>query len=514
VVDCTNYYYYNSFDQYKCTQLPQCPDEFSLLVKEKRKCVNDCTKETTYRYQYNGECLDGCPNGTTSENYICKILKTSSCTKSSTEFELYNFLKEGGVEKIAKTYAKEFNYTRNHIALFKNDVYSIILYKNRECINELGLGMPDIDFGDCYKRVQAKYVLANKDLVVAIIDKKSNKNSNPITSYAFYNPENGEKLNAEEACKETVITVKENIKTLLNDSVSDLDSLLFLTGQNINVFNKSSEFYTSLCYHFDSPCDKDVALRDRLLIYYPNITLCDLGCTNTGVNLTAMIAICECKYKDLTEEDSEGEDNLYKAAVNQFNNILNQVNLLVMECYEDLFEYKYFISNTGGHILLFLISVGLVNVTIYYFSSSFLINKYIYSITENYLLYLNKSPLLNINIINYQNNNDNNNENGNNSKRKINYPPKKISTNKNDIIETNKKKNNKKNNITLKSQDNSEKKNMLKSPFEKMKKHKKHIKKGYSSSKKITGKNNLSIKSNITSNINKSRDNLNNPFEV
>jgi hypothetical protein len=55
---------------------------------------------------------------------------------------------------------------------------------------------------------------------------------------------------------------------------------------------------------------------------------------------------------------------------------------------------------------------------------------------------------------------------------------------------------------------------MLKSPFEKMKKHKKHIKKGYSSSKKITGKNNLSIKSNITSNINKSRDNLNNPFEV
>ena len=49
---------------------------------------------------------------------------------------------------------------------------------------------------------------------------------------------------------------------------------------------------------FDSPSNKDVALKDRLLIYYPNITLCDSGCTNVGVNLTAMTAICECKYKD------------------------------------------------------------------------------------------------------------------------------------------------------------------------------------------------------------------------
>ena len=115
-------------------------------------------------------------------------------------------------------------------------------------------------------------------------------------------PERG---NAEEACKEEVIVVQENIKSLLNDNSSDIDSILFIAGQNIDVFNKSSEFYTSICYHFDSPCDKDVALKDRLLIYYPNITLCDSGCKNTGVNLTSMMAICECKFKEISNNDTE-----------------------------------------------------------------------------------------------------------------------------------------------------------------------------------------------------------------
>ena len=230
------------------------------------------------------------------ENNICKIINKEMCSQSTTQFDLYDFLKEGGVEKIAKTYAKEFSYTNKHISLFKNDVYSIMLYKSSECITELQLAMPEIDFGSCYLKVQDKYGLKDTTLLVAIIDKYSNKKSNPITSYSFYNPITGEKLDSETACKEEVIVVKENIKSLLNDTVQDVDSILFLTEQNIDVFNKTSGFYTDICYHYESPCDKDVALRDRLLIYYPNITLCDYGCNNAGVNLTSMTAICECKY--------------------------------------------------------------------------------------------------------------------------------------------------------------------------------------------------------------------------
>ena len=392
VVSCKNFYYYTSYGQYKCSSNPQCPEEKNLLIREKKKCVDNCMSDEKYKYQYSGECFEQCPPDTVNENYICRVKSKEVCSKSLSQFDLYDFLKEGGVEKIAKTYAKEFGYTDKHISLFKNEVYSIMLYKNSDCIIELQLSMPEIDFGSCYTKVKDKYGIVDS-LLVAIIDKTSNKKSNPITSYSFYHPITGEKLDSETACKEEVIVVKENIKSLLNDSVQDMESIIFLTEQNIDVFNKSSGFYTDLCYHYDSPCDKDVALRDRLLIYYPNITLCDSGCNNAGVNLSSMTAICECKYKEMNDDEEDDNSNLYQSAVNEVFNIFNQINIGVMACYKDLFDYDYFISCTGGLIILILIFVQFINCIIYFFISFFSIQKYMYNMTENYLLYLNKSPM-------------------------------------------------------------------------------------------------------------------------
>ena len=438
---CTYFYYYTSYGQFKCSSTPQCPEESSLLIRFEKKCVESCFTEKKYKYQYNGECLEQCPEDTDKDEsaHLCRVKNYESCTKSISEFELYNFLKEGGVEKIAKNYAREFNYTQKHISLFTNEVYSIMLYKDKECITELNLPMPEIDFGECYKKVQEVNKI-NSDLVVAIIDKYSDKKSNPITSYAFYNPENGDKLDAENACKEEVIIVKENIKSLLNDSVREIDSILFLAGQNIDVFNKSCEFYTDICYHFESPCNKDVALRDRLLIYYPNITLCDSGCTNAGVNLTSMTAICVCKYKELTEDDTDEVGNLYKEAMKEVYDILNQINIAVMGCYKDLFDPKYFLTNLGGFIILTMIMVQIIALIIYYYSSSFLMKKYVYDITESYLLYLNRSPLFNNKVMKFKfNNNQSDDDNANldrnkkkkNKSKNNNFPPRKVPTNKN-----------------------------------------------------------------------------------
>ena len=419
---CTNFYYYTLYKQFKCSSSPQCPEEKNLLIRDKKKCINNCLKDGgEYIYQYNGECLKDCPEGTSEDSisHICKVINKESCSQSSSEFELYNFLKEGGVEKIAKTYSLEFNYTNKHISIFKNEVYSIMLYKDKDCISELELSMPEIDFGNCYINVQ-KSIKVNTPLIVAIVEKYSDKKSNPITSYSFYNPINGEKLDSESLCKEEQIVVKENLNSLLKDSVPNKDSILFLTDQNINVFNKSCEFYTDLCYHYESPNNKDVALRDRLLVYYPNITLCDSGCNVYGINLTSMTAICQCKYKEMTE-DSEDEEvkNIYQSAVNEVINILDQINLSVMSCYKDLFQYKYFIKCTGGIIILCLMFIQLVSIIIYFFFNFFSMKKYIFNLTENYILFLNKSPMSNLIM-----------ENKNNKKGKTSEsgPPKKVLT--------------------------------------------------------------------------------------
>ena len=395
---CRNYYYYTSYKQFKCSSTPQCPEENSLLIREKKKCIDSCLNDGEYLFQYNGECLKDCPEGTSkdSKSHICKLINKESCSKSSSEFELYNFLKEGGVEKIAKTYSLEFNYTDKHISIFKNEVYSIMLYKDKDCISELELTMPEIDFGTCYTNIQNN-IKINTPLIVAIVEKYNDKKSNPITSYSFYNPINGEKLNSEELCKEETIVVKENIKALLNDSVPNMDSILFLTDQKIDVFNKSCEFYTDLCYHYESPNNKDVALRDRLLVYYPNITLCDSGCDIYGVNLTSMTAICTCKYKEMTEDNIEEEEkNLYQSAVREVFDILEQINLAVMGCYKDLFQYKYFVKCTGGIIILCLIFIQCISIIIYFAFNFFTLKKYIFNLTENYILFLNKSPMFNL----------------------------------------------------------------------------------------------------------------------
>ena len=43
-----------------------------------------------------------------------------------------------------------------------------------------------------------------------------------------------------------------------------MTSILILTDQNINVFNLSDEFFTDICYCFESPNGKDIPLKDRI----------------------------------------------------------------------------------------------------------------------------------------------------------------------------------------------------------------------------------------------------------
>ena len=39
VAICTNYYYYYTYyGQYKCTLVPQCPEENNLLIRRKKMC--------------------------------------------------------------------------------------------------------------------------------------------------------------------------------------------------------------------------------------------------------------------------------------------------------------------------------------------------------------------------------------------------------------------------------------------------------------------------------------------
>ena len=82
VPKCIYYYYFSLYNIYSCTSNFQCPEEFRLLIRNKNKCIDNCSKDNIYKYQYSGECLEKCPDDTNVNGYKCEIKNTKSCSLS------------------------------------------------------------------------------------------------------------------------------------------------------------------------------------------------------------------------------------------------------------------------------------------------------------------------------------------------------------------------------------------------------------------------------------------------
>ena len=188
----------------------------------------------------------------------------------------------------------------------------------------------------------------------------------------MFEPNLGKQLDYKNICKNETIVIEENLLSKIDISQVNLEFILYLTGQNIDIFNLSSVFYTDICFHFDSPIDKDIALKDRILLCFPNVTLCENDCQIKGVNLTSLKAICQCTFNKLINNDVLSSNLLSQTQFGEIENILGQTNLEIIKCYKDIFKYKYFISCTGGIIILgLIISQILAN-------NNFLLQKLVY----------------------------------------------------------------------------------------------------------------------------------------
>ena len=275
----------------------------------------------------------------------------------------------------------------------------IVLYKNIDCITDLKLNIPAIYSNECFEIVKEKYNI-KENLVFSYIAKfLGGEKQFP---FSLYNPKNGERLEYEKICEEATFDIENDISLKLNKSKIDIDSLLYLSEQNIDVFNISSIFYTDICYHFDSPIDKDIALKDRVSLYYPNITLCENGCKTKGINLTTFRALCECKLNNLLGSNLFENNLLYQSYIGEIQDLISKTNIEVLRCYKDIFNSKYLISNVGVYIILFLF-VSLIILTIIYFcKNAFSIQKYIFDITEKFLSHF-LSKKTNVGIKNYKN---------------------------------------------------------------------------------------------------------------
>ena len=401
VKKCKYRYYYTSYGQYKCSNNDQCPQEAKFYVNEKSKCIENCILDDIYKYQYDGECLMNCPNDTISENNVCIINNKNKCSYKEYRDFIKDEISSNILDLLAMKYAKEFKFANNHVSSFISDSYSITIYKNKFCINNLSITIPKIDFGSCYEKINNNFIDYNLNLIILIIEKYYNGSS--IVLYRFYDPLTGEKIETANECQNLNVIVQKNITTLLKGTDSNIEAILKLSKQNINVFNRSSDFYNDVCFNYESPNGKDIPLKDRLKEFYPDIILCDEGCLITGVNLTSMEVLCQCKFSDGWNGNIITQNAFVSKIIDEFGDIFLESNLLLLQCYKNIFSYKYFIKNTGGFIMLALISLLTLNFFIFTFIYYKKMNKYIYMLMEIYFSSFNNKYFTNnkINITSY-----------------------------------------------------------------------------------------------------------------
>ena len=392
IIKCLYYYYYTYYKQYKCTTNKFCPENYYLFIEEKGKCIDNCKNDDVNKYQYNGICLKECPINTQSNNneYICKDINVNNCILTKNDYyALSENLTENEVETFVKNYVKEFQYTKNHVSVYKNNIYTIFIYKNGECIYELMSNTSKVDFGECYSKIQNIYNL-NDNIIITIINRKIRElNYQKIFSYSMSHPVTGETLISQEICKNDLFIVRENLLVKIDSSKINIDNIMHLVNQNIDIFNLSSPFYTDICFKFDSPLDKDIALKDRILLFFPNITLCENECNIIGVNLTILQSICECKPNYLMNNNFFVNNFLSQGQVEEIQEIVSLTNLEVIKCYEYFFSYKYYFSSNGFFIITSLLIIQMINIIIYCCKNLFSIKKYIFSITDKYISFLN-----------------------------------------------------------------------------------------------------------------------------
>ena len=388
ITKCAFLYYY-SYGQYKCTSNNICPEEANLYIKDLKKCTDKCNKKDNYNYtfQYGGQCFKQCPNETTpDENNICiNNQNNNKCTKSQNEINIKEFLESGGIDINIKNYVKEFSYTKKHVSYFYDSKNTVLFYKDSSCIEELSIDMPKIDFGNCYSKIKNNLKPPSNDNIIIVLINKSNEQQKPSTSFSFYHPETGKKIVAEEICKDEEIIIKSSVLSELSNSNVEINSILLLTQQDINIFNLSDEFYTDICYHFESPNGKDIPLSDRIKTFYPNITLCDPGCQCKGINLNSLETICECKFNDIMNNKLIEDNYLLSNTIGEIASLLSTSNIMVLKCFKDVFKKENIIKGTGGFIIIGIIFLILILSLVFVFYEMPMLRKFLLSLSEYFI---------------------------------------------------------------------------------------------------------------------------------
>ena len=88
--DCLLYHYYDEENiKHFCTQDMNCPDKYNKLIFDKNECIDECSKDSIYKYEFNNSCYKECPQNTKNNSFYCEeILNEQTTTDFVNSYDL------------------------------------------------------------------------------------------------------------------------------------------------------------------------------------------------------------------------------------------------------------------------------------------------------------------------------------------------------------------------------------------------------------------------------------------
>ena len=384
---CPYYYYHDkSIDKYFCTELLQCPDNYTKLIEDRNECVYKCEEDVEYIYEFRKRCLKECPESTIANGYFCQII----CNEDK-PFEMISLQECFKYCPIKDILTKEciLNYKSDeddyeikaHDIMLENTEHGFTsieydishLEKGEEDIIEYGKmiitlstlrnqknitnnNKTYIDLKECEDQLRYEYNISyDEDFFIKKIDITQDGLRISKIEYDIYykiydiNGTYLKKLNLS-VCKD--INIDLSIHIVLNE---DIDKL-----------NVSGGYFNDICYPTTSDSGTDLTLDDRRKEFIDsNETVCQEECYLSDYDKVNQRAKCSCKAKESVLSFIDMKINtseLYK----QFTDIDNIINIKIIFCYKELFCKKGIINNIIFFIILPFILLHIIVIIIFY----------------------------------------------------------------------------------------------------------------------------------------------------
>ena len=408
---CPFYSYHDSnVNKNFCTPDFFCPISHNKLIKEKKLCVEDCSKDSIYKYQFRHICYQECPlnisEKSIEKDFYCEarcskelpfeILETQYCVNNCTISERQKGLckinyesndeeegkeaEEKAVYNVKEELTNNFNTSDvdkgdNVVIQQKDSTITISTTENQK--SDKSYNISTIDLGECEDKIKEKYdIPKNKSLYILKIDVKQKGLKIPKIEYEVYYPLFGESL------------IKLNL-TVCENSKIDL-SIPVVLNDNIDKINSSSNYYNDICYTYTSEDGTDISLADRKKEFVENnLTVCEEDCDFVDYDYVIEKAVCSCKVKtNSTTKIGDiviDKEKLY----NSFTNFKNIANINVLKCYKLIFKLEAYKSNYANFILLGVIFLFLITFFAFVFKEFYDLIKIL-----NFIVFFKLNPNL------------------------------------------------------------------------------------------------------------------------